>query len=335
MIYSLRTLPRLIPLVIFVISAILGGIAGTIPVFALMSTIACALAFQLKINPIRLVPFAIFGSMAGAVTPVSMNGVLVASLAAQSGIPFDGLSCFLANFVFDFIPCFIFYFAAKWHKFQFADTVQVNKGEKFERRQVITLIGSLVMIVLTVFCAVDVGLASLFVAAVVLLLGVTDQKTAISGVPWGTLIMISGMGILISVVNELHGIDLIADLLTSIMTPAVAPLVYVLLGGFMSLVASAQGVVMPTLFPTIPALVTAFPTLDPQIMMMATLIGAYCTSISPFSTGGALVLGAYSTIGAPSVEERDKLFLHLIYAAFIPLALMAAMAGLGFLKVFF
>ena len=191
------------------------------------------------------------------------------------------------------------------------------------------------MIAMTVFFGIDVGLASIFCSVLLLFLRVSDEKASLNGVPWGTLVMISGMGILISMVDDLHGIDLIANFLEGFLTPALAPVVYVLLSGVMSLVSSAQGVVMPTLIPTIPAIVAAFPSVSPEVMVMAILTGSACTTISPFSTGGALVLGAYSSICDPTPKERDKMFLYLIFVALIWLVALAVLSGFGFLHIFF
>lgn len=332
-VYAMRKIPKLIPLLVFLLAAILGGIAGTIPVFALMATVACSLAFQLKVHPMKLVPFAIFGSMAGSITPISMNGILVATLSAENGIPYDNWRFFFANFISDFIPCLFFYFFAGWHKYKLQADESLQKAARPDKNQWVTLSGILVMIVMTIFFNVDIGLASLCIACVLLLFKVADQKATISGVPWATLLMITGMGVLISMVSQLHGIDLLTNFLSRFLTPTLAPIVYTLLAGLMSVVSSAQGVVMPTLFPTIQGIVTNFPAVSPRLMALVTVLGAYCTSISPFSTGGALAMGAYATVASPTAEEHDKMFLYLIYAAFLGLLSMSILAGSGLLNI--
>ena len=92
---------------------------------------------------------------------------------------------------------------------------------------------------------------------------------------------------------------------------------------------------MPTLIPTIPAIVAAFPSVSPEVMVMAILTGSACTTISSLSTGGALVLGAYSSICDPTPKERDKMFLYLIFVALIWLVALAVLSGFGFLHIFF
>ena len=62
----------------------------------------------------------------------------------------------------------------------------------------------------------DVGLASFIVAAVLILLGITDQKTAMKGVPWNTLVLVCGVGVLMNLVISTGGIDLLANIMASV-----------------------------------------------------------------------------------------------------------------------
>ncbi len=93
-------------------------------------------------------------------------------------------------------------------------------------------------------------------AAMLLLLEVVDQEKAIYGIPWSTLILVSGVAILVNVVNIAGGIDMLSAILASIMTERTAPGILAITSGFMSAVSSASGVVMPTLIPTIPNIVS-------------------------------------------------------------------------------
>lgn len=60
-------------------------------------------------------------------------------------------------------------------------------------------------------------------AAMLLLLEVVDQEKAIYGIPWSTLILVSGVAILVNVVNIAGGIDMLSAILASIMTERTAP----------------------------------------------------------------------------------------------------------------
>lgn len=63
--------------------------------------------------------------------------------------------------------------------------------------------------------------------------------------------MISGINMLMALVIQLGGIDLLASGLARLMSPVTAPGVMGLTAGIMSWFSSTSGVVMPTLIPTV------------------------------------------------------------------------------------
>ena len=73
----------------------------------------------------------------------------------------------------------------------------------------------------------------------------------------------------------------------------------------MSLFCSPMGVVAPALFPLVPGLesITGIPS---TILFLAIIIGAQSTVISPFSSGGSLLLSMVTG------DERNKLFNDLL-----------------------
>ena len=83
----------------------------------------------------------------------------------------------------------------------------------------------------------------------------------------------------------------------------------------MSVISSAQGVVMPTLIPTVPGFVEAVPGVSAQSLVSAVGLGAYATGISPLSTTGANVMANYGTVYAPDAKEEKKLFNQLLIMA--------------------
>ena len=102
------------------------------------------------------------------------------------------------------------------------DNISLKVKEHLNKQQWITITGVLVMVVMVVGLNINVGLASFLVAAVLVILGVTDEKKALVKVPWGTLILICGVGVLMNGVIELGGLDLMSKGLLSIMTPNTA-----------------------------------------------------------------------------------------------------------------
>ena len=67
--------------------------------------------------------------------------------------------------------------------------------------------------------------------------------------------------------------------------------------------------VCPALFPLIPALAAAT-GLSPAALFTCTVLGAQSSAISPFSSGGSLILGSCG-----KEEERNSLFNRLLFVA--------------------
>ena len=103
-----------------------------------------------------------------------------------------------------------------------------------------------------IFLGFDVGLMSYTIAFILLLFRVSDEKKSVSSIPWGTLLMISGINMLMSLVIGLGGIDLLAEGLATLMTPKTAPGVMGLTAGMspISTGGSIGGVVVIALFVT-------------------------------------------------------------------------------------
>ena len=86
----------------------------------------------------------------------------------------------------------------------------------------------------------------------------------------------------------------------------------------MSIFASTLGVVTPALFPMVLPL-SASMSIDPMIIFIAIVVGAQATSISPFSSGGSLLLGSCT-----DEKVRSSLFSQLLLRA-APIGFVAAM----------
>ena len=138
-------------------------------------------------------------------------------------------------------------------------------------------------------------------------------------VPWDTIWLVGGVGMLIDVAVEAGAIDMLASLITMIPAPLVAVCVCVI-AGIMSIFSSTLGVVAPLMFPMI-AGICAASGLSAPLIGVSIIIGSQSTSVAPFSTGGALILGSSDLEG----EEQNKFYNDLLFKA-TPLGLVLAMA---------
>ena len=147
-------------------------------------------------------------------------------------------------------------------------------------------------------------------------MNLAPQKEVIARVPWNTIIMIAGAGMLIAVAVKAGTIDALSAWIGSNVPVALVPIAFSLVAAFMSFFSSTTGVVCPALFPLIPAL-AASTGLSPVALFTCTVLGAQSSAISPFSSGGSLILGSCG-----NEEERNALFNRLLFVA-VPISVVS------------
>ncbi len=325
---------RLFPPILFLLSAILSAIGpGVISVTALMAALVVALAKECNTPPIKLMPFATMGAIAGGLSSLAPSGIVGIEKATESGIM--GLATPLLIHTFStalLLAVIVYFFVFKCHKLPDAQVSADDSAAlpRFTWKQWLTLAAILITAVLTALpgISVNVGLAAICMAVFLTVLKAGNEEVALKKMPWGTLLLVTGVGILISVVTQLGGIALLSDCLSKLMTPFIATAMITLLAGVMSWFSSASGVVMPTLIPTVPALVATIPGLDPVAMAVGICIGANLAPFSPLSTCGGLMLAAYTSSGVDQ-QSRNKMFAQLfaLSAGAVLLGAIVALTG--------
>lgn len=320
----------MIPIVIFLLAVVLSAIGpGTIPVFALMAALTVALSIQMGINPLKLAPFGLLGACAGGFSPIAPTGIIAISKAEEGGITGVDMPLFAGVVIGMTLYAVILFFFFKWPAMKIASPVNAKELPKFNKNQLITLIGIIVMAVLTLVFKINVGLSSFVVAMVLCILRVADEGKAIAGVPWGTLIMITGVGVLMNLVILLGGIDMLSSGLASLMNSKTAAPIMTATGGILSWFSSTSGVVLPTLVPTVPGIVEAVPGANAVELVTCISEGAHGAALSPLSTGGALVLASYSGLAKASPDERNWLFLRMFLVSILAVVFVTLLSATG------
>lgn len=327
---------KILPIVIFLFAAVISAVGpGLISVTALVSVLLVALAKEMDTPPIRLIPFGMMGAFAGGLSPITPSGIVGITKAAEQGITgiensmpwMMALTCVIYAII-------LYFFAAKWHKEKKA--TPATDGSRlsaptpaFTPKQIITLAGIVAVAVVSSVFSLNVGLVAFAVAVILTLCKVSDEGAALKKVPWGTLIMITGVGILISLVTELGGIKLLSDGLLSLSNSITVAPITALVSGIMSWFSSASGVVMPTMIKTVPNMTQAFPGANAVELVNCISIGANMAAISPLSSCGGLMLAAYTASGDISLKDRNKMFLQLFLLSAGAVALTALCALIG------
>ncbi|MDT8900154.1 SLC13 family permease [Anaeroselena agilis] len=326
---------NLIPIAIYLLTTFLSAIGpGTIPVMALIAPISMALAAELSISPLLLAPIGILGACAGGISPIAPTGIIGVQLAAKQGITGIDLPYFYNSLMGETLFAAALYFALGGYKIKSVKKLSNADLPTFSRDQWITMVGIAVMVVVVLLTKLNVGLVAFVTGVVLLGLKVADERKSIAGIPWGTLILVCGVGVLMNLAIKLKGIAMLAKFLASFMTPASASPIIGLTAGIMSWFSSTSGVVMPTLIPTVAELANSMggqvSSLD---LVSAITMTAHTAGISPASTGGALALASYAANAHISGADQNKLFLQMFIVAVCGVLFMTLIAGLGLYRI--
>jgi di/tricarboxylate transporter len=318
-----------VPIVIFWLCAFLAAIGpGTVPVMTLMVPLAVVLAVEMKISPVMIAPITVLGSAGGGLTPIAPTGIIGLTLAAQQGFTGLEIPYALNSMTSEIFVAAIIYFLFGGHKLR-SSKESMESLPAFNTNQKLTMAGVLFMAVAVLVLKVNVGLAGFIVGVILVILKAIDEKTAIKNMPWGTILLVCGVGVLMNLVIKLDGIKILSGALGSVMTDSTAVPILTFSSGIMSWFSSTSGVVMPTLIPTISGLLEAVPGTTPIELLSAITFGAHTAGISPASTGGALAMATYAATTGISLTDQNKLFMQMFLTAVLGVVLVSIFSATG------
>lgn len=177
----------------------------------------------------------------------------------------------------------------------------------------------------TIASHIDPTFISIIGVVLALILRVGDEKAALAKVPMAIIILLCGMGMLISVAVKAGTIAALSQWLAANVSVAMVPYATGVSASVMSFFSSTLGVVMPTLFPIVPNLATNA-GLSHTVLLSAIVLCSSLTGFSPFSSGGALALA-----GVQEEAERGKLFYRLLLVPLFGVAGVLVLVFFGLL----
>lgn len=170
----------LIPIVMYVFATVLSALGpGTIPTTAIMMVFGMTLAVEMKINPAMLAAIIFLGAAGGGMSPLAATGIIGIDLCANFGLTGIEVPLLLNGILSSTVYAGIVYIAFGGYKLKSDVVLKFSDIPPFDRKQVITLIGIFVMVMLVMLFKVNVGLASFTVAMTLSFLRVSDENEAI------------------------------------------------------------------------------------------------------------------------------------------------------------
>ena len=343
LLYACRKFPGLLPYALLAVAVILSVMGATyFTVLAFLAPITLVICDESRMDKLTGAVAINCGALAGGNFPTSNLGVIFRGLADTAfeaspdvaAVETFGMEMkiFLFSVLFSLVLVTIFRFGFKENR-NIGRGVTFKKPEAFTKDQKITLsLMMIMMVVVLIFplmqilmpgnaaiqyisSKVDVGLVAIVFAVIALLLKLAPQKETLAKIPWNTIVMIAGAGMLIAVAVEAGTIDALSTWIGSNVPKPLVPIAFSIVGAIMSFFSSTTGVVAPALFPLIPNL-AASAGLSSSALFACTIIGAQSSAISPFSSGGSLILGS-----TPKEEDRNMLFNRLLMVA-VPISVL-------------
>ena len=307
----------LVPIIFFFLAFGISAMGpGQITTSALMAAPAMLLAEEVGMSPLLMALVVGNGAQAGAMSPIAPPGLITAELVGKMGITGVSGTLWLNMFIGHFTVAVLAYFlfgGLKLLRVKDHDqrvTLMAIKIEPFDRAQILTMIGIAALIIgsLTVK-KFDLGLNAFLIGAVLSLLKAADEGKAIKSMPWGTILMVTGVTMLIQLMSSLGGTDLFASILSRASTPFTVTLTAGFLSGLISVYASTTGVILPAFIPLAPILLQKIgaPATDLMPLLSSIIVCGFIVDLSPLSTTGAVFLA-----NAGKKANKTKLFRDML-----------------------
>ena len=319
LLYACRKFPGLLPYALLAVAVILSVMGATyFTVLAFLAPITLLICEESRMDKLTGAIAINAGALAGGNFPTSNLGVVfrgLADTAYEANPDLTAIDTFKAEMLiflfaiaFSLILVTVVRFGFKSNR-NIGKGVEFKKPEPFTKDQKTTLTLMIAMMVLVLVFPllklfmpanetismlagkIDVGLVAVIFAVIGLLLKLAPQKEAIARIPWNTIIMIAGAGMLIAVAVQAGTIEALSNWIGSNVPTFLVPIAFSIVGAIMSFFSST-----------------------------CTVLGAQSSAISPFSSGGSLIMGSCG-----DEEERNTLFTRLLFTA-VPLSVILCAA---------
>lgn len=309
LLYQVRRSPLMIALALYLIPTVLGFIGCSPPAAVYIGgVIGFSVGLSIGLHPAIIAWAVVMGSNVGACVPWGAQGVTVKSVIAANGFESQAEVMTwrfqVAIFVVTTLILVTLFFLLKGYRLS---TTLIEKPAPFTWQQRTTLgliLGLVGLVVLSgllprllpdsetlvyICSCLDIQMMTFAGFLLCSALKLADPREAVNSVPWGNLLMVGGIGILMNVIMEAGISELLYNWLSSGVPVWIRVPFMTLMGGFLSFFSSAIPAAFPVLAPMVSPAV-AGTAIKPITMFISILLGCCYTSISPFSSGGSLLL---------------------------------------------
>jgi Na+/H+ antiporter NhaD/arsenite permease-like protein len=353
----------LVPVLMFGLTALLAAAGAFTPAaIAIVAPVALALGSRFGISSLAMGLVVIQGANAGAFSPVNPFGVIANDMLDQAGAEGGAtLRLFLSVFGFNALLAVIAYVVVQamteWINRRSPDaastadagatggrgldtgsgtttttttvaersTVSEVTTVQATPMRILTLVGLGSLLVLTTVLGIDVGVATLVIALVLIVVRPSVQKPVIEAMPWSAILLVTGIVTYVGMLESIGALDDLEQGIAGLGSPSLAALAISYVVGLASAFASTTGTL--TVIGPVVAPIAADPTLSAIGVVTAIGISSSVVDTSPMSTSGALLM-------ASAPPRLEKMFFRaLLLWAIAMIAVVPAITWLLFVQL--
>ena len=300
-----------LPVVFFAIGFIVCTLgAGGTATSALLAPPAMAVAARAGVPPLLMAIMTGNGALAGSLSPFAPNGIVAHAVMRRIGLGGVEWQTFAFNaLAHTLVGVGGFLLLGGWRLIRPGRTAEhaegVFRGEApqpgpFESRHWLTTAGIALLVVAVAGMGLHVGMMAIIISAGLILLRTVDEGQAIQRMPWSVMLMVTGVTVLIAMVEETQGLALITSGMADMSTAATIAPIVAFGTGLISVFSSTSGVVLPAFLPMVPELSRRLAGTNPLHIAWSINIGSSLVDLSSLSTVGALYIAA----AAPGTDVR-------------------------------
>ena len=285
--------------------------AGNVPTAAVLAPPAMLAALRAGVSPLVMMVMVGHGAIGGGLSPITPMGVVADEKLADMGLAGHAGYTFAMNVLVNALVAGGGYLllggwrtvAPRSNAADRADTAAFRA----EARHWLTLAAVAAVILAAAVFKAHVGFTALSAATLLMMLGAGDEQRVLRAMPWGVILMVCGMSVLVALCEKTGAVMVISRWIAACATPGTLTAWLAGLTGLVSVFSSTSGVVLPTFLPTVPEVIrqTGQEPTTATLLAAATAInvGSNVVDVSSVSTIGALCVAA-----CPDEEVRRVLY---------------------------
>ena len=299
-----------LPLMFFVLAALLSAVGpGAVASTAMVAPVAMSVGAGAGIPPFLSALMVANGANAGNLSPISSVGLVVDSIFDKMGYADAIWRATALNFVgHALVTLAAFALFGGRQLLRRSGVVAVRPvAHPIEQKHWITMAVTTAWMGGVVFAGLPPGLSAFAAVCILAVVRATSDNEAIKRLPLPAILMVTGMTMLVGVVEKTGGLDLFSRLLADMTNPRWVNAASAFVTGAISTYSSTSGVVYPAFLPTVTGIVERLGGGHPLEIALSIVLGAALVDVSPFSTIGALCVAAQ-----PAGGDTNKLFRQLV-----------------------